>query len=496
MQKKIGYLLMSLVFASALSGCAKKEVQVESNEIPVTTSSNEARTQFNSGMTYLDVGNGIQARKHFTKAIELDPSFASAYIYRAFTSPSNQLYKEDTESAEKNLEGKSEGEKILVSRNKTFLNNNTEERLRLAQQLVEAYPKSARAMTVLGSAYAQISDHNNARASYMKAIELDPNWVGGYVNLGNSLMNIDPKYLKKAEENFSKVVELKPDLSGSHAFLGDVYRVQNNLEKSRQSYENALAIDPNDAATYSRRGHIHSFMGSFEAAISDYRKAMELNPDGKTGSINFEAFTYLYAGDFSAAKKFLEEKANSVGHLGLLESQLNTAKYSFLTNCGWIAFHQNEADELKRLVDLMKPLSEIAGAISGTEEAKLSEKANILLWEAYSLAMKGDYQGALAMAESAKSTLDPIKNPNKLWNYYSTLSYISFKQGKFEESIAHLENANPNGAYNKYMLAKACEMAGQKERAQQIYSGLVDLNVNNIQYALIRKELKDKIKPV
>lgn len=481
-------------------GCKQSEkpeqVKVLPTELPVTTSSTDALASFNKGMELLDVGNSQQARVYFAKAIELDSGFASAYLYRSNTSPSNEHFKMDLATATNNLEGKNEGEKILVELYRTFLNNNTEERLRLAEQLVAAYPTSPRALAYLGDCYADMSQHEKARVHYQKAINLDSSWVGGYFSLANSFMNIDPRDFNKAEENFIKVVALKSDLSGSHVYLGDAYRAQNNLEKAREAYENALEKDPNDALTYLKRGHVNSYLGSFEEARKDYRKAAEFNPDNKVAPINFEAFTYLYDGDFKTAKSWLEEKAKNINKIGLHESQIIGVKNSFLSNCAIIAFHMDDAKEVSRLVAMMKPVSEKIGEGIGTEEAKLQQKANILTWEAYALAMKGDYAAATAKAEEAKTSLEPVKNPNKLWGYHASLSYISYRQGKYDDAIAHQEQSDPNAPYSKYRLALACEKAGQAEMATKLYNELIDYNFNNIGYALIRKELKDKVKPI
>lgn len=472
----------------------QEQVKEEPTELPVTSESAEALAAFTKGMDLLDVGNTQQARVHFTKAIELDSNFASAYIFRASTSPSNEHFKSDLRSATNKIGEQQESEKILIEIYRTFLNNNKEERLKQSQQLVTTYPSSARAIVILGDAYFDINNHEEARVQYQKAIELDPTWVGGYFSLGTSYMNVEPKDFKKAEENFLKVVELQPDLSGSHVYLGDAYRAANDLENARLSYEKALEKDPSDALTYLKKGHVNSYLGSFDAARDDYRKAAELNPDNKIAPINFEAFTYLYAGDFKTAKTWLEDKVKNIDKLGLQESQKNGAKFTFLNNCAVIALHQDDAKEFTRITGLMKPLSEKIGEGIGTDEAKLQQKAGTLLREAQALSMKNDYAGATAKAEEAKTALEPIKDANKLWQYHYVLSHISYKQGKFDDAIAHMEQSDPNAPYAKYRLAMACEKAGQSERANKIFNELVDYNFNNIGYALIRKELKDKMK--
>ena len=491
----LGITAVLLTFTGCKQSEKQEQIAVVPTELPVTSTSTEAMASFTMGMEFLDVSNTQQARVYFTKAIELDSNFACAYLYRAIArSPSDDHFKSDLRSAAKNIEEKNESEKILVEIYRTYLNNNKEERLKQSQQLVTAYPTSARALVILGDAYYDISDHQKSREQYQKAITLDSSWVGGYFSMATSYMNVEPRDFKKAEENFLKVVELRPDLSGSHVYLGDAYRAQNDLEKARAAYEKALEKDPADALTYLKKGHVNSYLGSFDDARNDYRKAAELNPDQKIAPINFEAYTYLYAGDFKTAKSWLEEKYKNINKLGLQGSQLNIAKSSFLENSAIIAFHMNDVKEVSRLVGLMKPVFEKVGESIGTEEAKLQQKASMFVWDAYVQAMKGDYTAATAKAEEAKTTLDPVKDVTKLWGYHSVLSYISFKQDKFEDAITHQEESDPNAPYGKYRLALACEKAGQAEKAAKLYNELVDYNFNNVGYALIRKELKEKTK--
>jgi tetratricopeptide (TPR) repeat protein len=490
----IGITVVSLSFTGCKQSEKQEQVALVPTELPFVSSSAEAITAFNKGMEFLDVGNSQQARVYFTKAIELDSNFAAAYIFRSGTSPSNDHFKSDIRSATRKIKNANESERILAEIYRTFLNNNKEERLKQSQQLVLAYPTSARALVVLGDAYYDVSDHAKSREYYQKAIDLDSSCVAGYFSIATSYMNVEPKDFKKAEENFLKVVALKPDLSGSHVYLGDAYRAQNDLEKARTAYEKALEKDPNDALTYMKKGHINSYLGSFDAARSDYQKASALNPDNMIAPINFEAYTYLYAGDFKTAKSWLEDKYKNISKIGLYSSQVNTAKYSFLENCAIIAIHMDDAKEVARLVGLMKPVSSSLGDGVGTEEAKHQQKANMLVWDSYALAMKGDYAGAINKAEEAKATIEPVRDVNKLWNYRAALAYINYRQGKFEEAIAEQEQSDPNSPYSKYRLALACEKAGQAERSAKLFRELVDYNFNNIGYALIRKELKEKVK--
>src|SRR5688500_18341862 len=118
------------------------------DEIPVTTASTSARTHFTVGQKLLDVGRPREAREHFRLAVEQDPTFAYGHLNLAFAAPSTQEFKENLDRASQNVTGKSEGERLRVEIARTFLDNNAERRLELAQTLAKTYPNSPRAWIV------------------------------------------------------------------------------------------------------------------------------------------------------------------------------------------------------------------------------------------------------------------------------------------------------------------------------------------------------------
>ena len=137
MKKVNTYLLMPLFFLM-LMGCqeaTQKEEPESSDEIAFSSASEEALTQFNQGLELFDIGDGQAARAYFTRAIELDENFTSAYVFRSFTSGSAKEFRADTDRAVESMENASDGEKILVDRNLTFIESDSEKRMELLKAL-------------------------------------------------------------------------------------------------------------------------------------------------------------------------------------------------------------------------------------------------------------------------------------------------------------------------------------------------------------------------
>ncbi|HEX9973808.1 MAG TPA: hypothetical protein VGD14_17195, partial [bacterium] len=70
--------LLAFVFLIVLP-----KITVAQDEIPITTKSEEARKIFLEGLKMFDNIRLEEARELFSKAIEKDPDFASAYLFRA-----------------------------------------------------------------------------------------------------------------------------------------------------------------------------------------------------------------------------------------------------------------------------------------------------------------------------------------------------------------------------------------------------------------------------
>src|SRR5262245_51520195 len=99
-------LLLSL--AAPLAASAAIE------EIPVSTSSAEARLAFNAGQAALDRGDGQQANDLFRAAVKADPNFTYAWFNLSNVSFSTEEFNAALRGGESGLAQASEGERMLL----------------------------------------------------------------------------------------------------------------------------------------------------------------------------------------------------------------------------------------------------------------------------------------------------------------------------------------------------------------------------------------------
>jgi tetratricopeptide (TPR) repeat protein len=494
---KISTLLAVFITLLAFTACQENASKTTSDndqitDFPVTTNSNDALAEFNKGLNYTDLGNGQKARAFYTKAIEIDPEFASAYLYRSWSSGSPEEFRKDISQAKAYMEKLSEGEKLFTLIMDTYLTNDWESRMDYCKELVNMHPDVPRVHLFIGNTYEENEQHAQAREHYQKAIDLNTEWVGGYGSMGNSYLFSTPKDLVKAEENYKKITELAPNESRAFIDLGDCYRAQNNLIKARDYYTKAVELDPQDPVAYSKKGHANSYLGNYEEARNDFRESRKYD-EYKGTSLPYEAFTYLYEGDYKTALSWLEEQAGQLENMGIPESRMTSSKMSCVNTCSWIAFHHGEVDHIKNLVKMKKPLCDQVAQDVGTEEASLQQNANLLMWECLASTMEKDYTTANAKAEEHKTMLDQIKDPRKLEDYHFMIGYINLDQENYKDAIDHLLQTDPNDVYMKYLLAKAYDGSGEIGKATDIRNEIADYNFNYVGYALIRNEVKEKL---
>ena len=108
--------------------------------LPVTTTSDEAREQFMSGLYAMDMGRFIDARGYFEKAVELDPAFVLAYLNLANTANSIEMFNMNLRKAEEADSSASREEQILIEIARKGFDNDVEGQLASAKELLEIAP--------------------------------------------------------------------------------------------------------------------------------------------------------------------------------------------------------------------------------------------------------------------------------------------------------------------------------------------------------------------
>ena len=211
--------------------------------------------------------------------------------------------------------------KVLSSTYQEPTRNHTEELDKLLEKclfeeaiencfnLIKPYPNSAIICLVLGDAYRELGEIDQATTYYKKVCEYQPDWPEGFVRLGElntrrnnieaakdyfqkaikrdgqdhhtfyklGVLLVDQDKDDEAIKCFKKAIQLEPNYADSHNAIGLIFLNKNEKKKAEESFKKAILIDPNHASANCNLGVV--LLSNQKVALKYYERALEINPN-------------------------------------------------------------------------------------------------------------------------------------------------------------------------------------------------------------------------
>ena len=296
---------------------------------------NEAEGCNDRGIAYIKRNKLEQAIASFSKAIELNSSYANAYCNRGVV----YYYKGEYERAiiDYNEAIELNSHHVIAYNNRGVAYGNKGEQEKAIGDFTRAIktkPDYADAYNNRGNVYGSKSEYDRAIADYTKAIELKVNYTEAYNNRGNAYGNkgeydraiadyakaieLNTKFadayhnravayynrrdFDSAIKNYNIAVELSPKFANAYYGRGVAYGEKGDFDRAIKDYTKVVELNPNFTEAYYNRGVIYSYKGDFDRAIKDYTKAIELNPDDFKAYNNI-GVAYIKKGEVDLAIK-------------------------------------------------------------------------------------------------------------------------------------------------------------------------------------------------
>jgi tetratricopeptide (TPR) repeat protein len=520
LKKQIDELSKKVLYGVGLSERTLAETKLLIAD--VTTNSMEAYNYYLKGRDASDKYYYDDAQQFLTKAIELDSTFAMAYLLLGLTyrylnevNPRNEAFKKAKEYSNRATERERLYIEALYAQ---CIERNFEKTTRILQKCVKKYPKEKRAYEIMAIAYGK-EKLTEAIGACNKALELDPQYgpvmnllAYAYIQLGN---------YDKAIEYFKKYTALSPNDANPYDSMAELYFWMGKFDESITSYKSALALKPNFGS---------SFQISYIYALKeDYPKAFQWidqfirtasSPGLKELGYCWKSLYYYWLGNSAQALRELSEAENTCQEMGIMQMKnelecarawcylgrkeldlgrrsyeegvqagfkiypklASTLSFSRSFYLGIVALSQGQLDSVRQRIDEMNSL------LPKTDNSDLFVYYRALLHAELLLAQDSVDQ-AVALAENTVApiftalngyTLDYLMPPSK-----DVLARAYAKKGELDKAIAEYERLLVVDQQNKnrlliypllhYRLARLYEEKGLNAKAVVQYGKFIDL---------------------
>jgi len=461
--------------------------QSQDDQIPISTYSNEAKKIFKEARDRYEFHREAEADELLSEALEKDPLFPQAHIYKALTSSTSEGLDRALEMATANTERATEAEQLLIAAFKAFhWEKNPEKAVQLYQQIIDMYPNDARPRWLLGRVYTGMKNSIKSIEHMKKAVAIDNEFVPAYKDLGYRHMFIED--YEKAEEFFLKSLELAPDEPNSHDSLADLYTRTGRFEKAISHYKKALELDPSFAYSKRNIGINFCFLAKYNEGREYLRKAIEseTNPYARVLAMEKIANSYLYEQDYPKALETAGEIVQDAIAGGVLEEAMRYQLGKCIIYC-----------ELNDCENARKSIADCKKMIEEENIAPYDRKyfeGECLHWEAWIAADRKDFDEALKKASEYRAMIEARNDLSRLMYHTALLGYIALQQEKYDWAFELFKNADIQDPFYIYYTAVAKDKAGDLITAAKYFRKAGNWNSDSLMYALVRhKALERKL---
>ncbi len=292
-------------------GLSERRVKATKLQITeVTTTSMDAYNYFLRGREEYEKMYYDDARQFLEKAIELDSTFASAYLYLADVYRSLHDYKATDKTLEKAKalsEKATEKERLYIEAEYAIsIEDDSEKRFRILTQLATKYPKEKRAHQYLGWYYYGKNLFYRALEEFNTALELDPDYGETLNGLAYTYAEMDD--YAQAIEFFKRYASVSPGDANPFDSMGDLYFRMGQLDEALAQYKEAIFVKPDFLYTSRNIAYIYALKEDYAETMKwmDYGISKAPSSGIKAGDYWYKAFYCYYLGNFDQALNILD----------------------------------------------------------------------------------------------------------------------------------------------------------------------------------------------
>jgi tetratricopeptide (TPR) repeat protein/predicted Ser/Thr protein kinase len=315
----------------SLPAAARKEP--EASVADLTTGSPEAYRYCLEGRDFGLKMYESEAKASYKKAIDLDSTFAMAYMGLALVE-SGAEQRSMIAKALKYSDRATKAEQLQIRGVAAYISGDYREAIKQFDALEAAEPDE----------------------------KFAPFWKGLIYEV--ELQEPDP-----AIRELTKAIEIDPLFKAAYNFLAYAYNDAGDFEKSIGAIDKYISMPPEEANPYDSRGDLYAWNGKVDQAIESYRKALEVKPDFYV-SLRKLGDMYVYKGEYASAESCFKELSSGP------DKATRSGGRSAL---GMILVYQGRLDQALRTLDDGLAADRLEGYEGGFHAGKYFMKTNIYL---------------------------------------------------------------------------------------------------------------------
>jgi hypothetical protein len=238
-----------------------------------SSSSESARAAFQEGLDAEKQLYHNEAREHFARALELDPSFVMARFKLLLLSgdKATRAVRLKELVTQTDLDRLSDRERFLILYRLAVLERDQERAGELLEDYLARSPDDLSALAIRCDRAFLRGELEAATDCYTRVLEIDPEWVVaqnqlGYISMGKGDFTA-------AERFFRAYLATAPDQANPHDSLGELYMLTGRYANARREFESAVSIRPDFCASLAHLTDLSLLEGDVESASTNMERA-------------------------------------------------------------------------------------------------------------------------------------------------------------------------------------------------------------------------------
>jgi tetratricopeptide (TPR) repeat protein len=446
-----------------------------SGEMPITTSSAEARHLYLHGLdhygNYLQIEKALQA---WRASVGKDPRCAMSWAMIARISRDPKETQAARTHAKSLSPRVSKGEQLFIKWVTAVAEDNYLDGIAALNDLLAEYPGDKWILFNAGDWLVSQSAYRRAQPMFEKAYALDPKFPAVLNDLGYTYAHF--RDYPKALDMLARYTATIPGEPNGEDSYAEILRLSGNFNGALEHYRKALRIDPKFHSSQVGLADTYALMGDEARARAEYEKAIAMapsEPDRLDYSLR-SAASFVRDKNYAAASKqytAVALRAHRVEN-DLFEAQAHRAMALYQTDFPAALDHLEQAE---------RALHHNA-AMSGYD--RQLELANILRTQVLLLTRNNRLADADRALAKLQDLSDSSHNDTVERSLHVALGASQLAHKQFADAISNLEE-DPDDPFALELLARAQRAAGDTASAEAAENHLLNLNIATVEQAVV-----------